>query len=88
MLAVAYTMPHSQAANRRAFFQNYDADKNGVLSQDEFRNAMRACNIFASSQSQNETEPLSDEDIDRIFAAVDVNGDGQEGAAGREGGGS
>jgi serine/threonine protein kinase len=75
MLAMAYTMPHAQAANRRAFFQNYDADKNGVLSHDEFRNAMKACNIFASQTG--ETEPLNDEDIDRIFAAVDVNGDGQ-----------
>jgi calcium-dependent protein kinase len=75
MLAMAYTMPHAQAANRRAFFQTYDADKNGVLSHDEFRNAMKACNIFASQTG--ETEPLNDEDIDRIFAAVDVNGDGQ-----------
>jgi calcium-dependent protein kinase len=75
MLAVAYTMPHSQAANRRAFFQNYDTDKNGVLSQEEFRNAMKACNIFASQSGA--TEPLTDEDIDHIFVAVDVNGDGQ-----------
>ena len=60
----------------RDSFQTYDSDKNGVLSKDEFRNAMRACNIFAS-QSAGGTEPLNDEDIDRIFAAVDVNGDGQ-----------
>eukprot|EP00604_Paraphysomonas_vestita_P002022 CAMPEP_0174820192 /NCGR_PEP_ID=MMETSP1107-20130205/3873_1 /TAXON_ID=36770 /ORGANISM="Paraphysomonas vestita, Strain GFlagA" /LENGTH=389 /DNA_ID=CAMNT_0016035065 /DNA_START=1427 /DNA_END=2596 /DNA_ORIENTATION=- len=68
-------MPHAQAANRRAFFQTYDTDKNGVLSRTEFHNAMQACNIFASHTGA--TEPLSEEDIDRIFDAVDVNGDGQ-----------
>lgn len=75
MLAVAYNMPHSQAANRRAFFQTYDTDKNGVLSLEEFRKAMQACNIFTNQTT--DIEPLSEDDVDRIFMAVDVNGDGQ-----------
>eukprot|EP00602_Paraphysomonas_sp_CaronLab_P008230 CAMPEP_0185019716 /NCGR_PEP_ID=MMETSP1103-20130426/2319_1 /TAXON_ID=36769 /ORGANISM="Paraphysomonas bandaiensis, Strain Caron Lab Isolate" /LENGTH=725 /DNA_ID=CAMNT_0027550177 /DNA_START=260 /DNA_END=2437 /DNA_ORIENTATION=+ len=73
MLAVAYNMPQTKTADRRAFFQSFDVDKNGTLSREEFRNAMLACNIF----NTGDTEKLSEEDIDCIFKAVDANGDNQ-----------
>ncbi len=73
MLAVAYNMPLSKTADRRDFFQSFDVDKNGTLSLEEFRNAMMACNIF----NTEDTEKLTVEDIDCIFRSVDVNGDNQ-----------
>jgi calcium-dependent protein kinase len=73
MLAVAYNMPLSKTADRRAFFQSFDVDKNGTLSKEEFRNAMLACNIF----SPDDTGKLTTDDIDCIFHSVDVNGDNQ-----------
>lgn len=73
MLAVAYNMPLSKTADRRAFFQSFDIDKNGTLSKEEFRNAMLACNVF----SPDDTGKLTTEDIDCIFHSVDVNGDNQ-----------
>ena len=73
MLAVAYNMPLSKSADRRAFFQSFDIDKNGTLSKEEFRNAMMACNIF----NTEDAEKLTQDDIDCIFRSVDVNGDNQ-----------
>eukprot|EP00602_Paraphysomonas_sp_CaronLab_P000596 CAMPEP_0185023354 /NCGR_PEP_ID=MMETSP1103-20130426/6035_1 /TAXON_ID=36769 /ORGANISM="Paraphysomonas bandaiensis, Strain Caron Lab Isolate" /LENGTH=732 /DNA_ID=CAMNT_0027555911 /DNA_START=177 /DNA_END=2375 /DNA_ORIENTATION=+ len=73
MLAVAYNMPQNKTADRRAFFQSFDVDKNGTLDREEFRAAMLACNIF----NTGDTEKLSEDDIDCIFKAVDANGDNQ-----------
>lgn len=73
MMAVAYNMPHAKTADRRAFFQSFDLDKDGVLSRDEFRAAMKSCNIL----DPDNTQSLQPDDIDKIFEAVDVNGDNQ-----------
>ena len=47
-------------------FTEIDTDKNNVLSQNEFRNALRKLNLGFTSR-----------EIDRLMAKIDTNNDGK-----------
>ena len=63
--AVAFGLPASQAAQMRSLFQAFDEDSSGMLDKSEFGMALRVL-----------CPQLSDDDVSRIFDAVDVNMDG------------
>ena len=57
----------------KQFFRALDEDGNGTLSADEirkFHGVMAACTILYSPMS-------SDEDVEKLITALDINGDGK-----------
>ncbi len=66
MVAVAFSRPQGHAGELRTLFQSFDAENLGYLSKESFRKAMKSV-----------SPDLSNNDIDQLFVAIDVDNDHQ-----------